>query len=299
VKTMLFGAALLGSMTLAAPAALGLTGSVQAATATTVQLEAQHPAMQQLLSYGSQGHWVMTLQADLNDLGISSGPVDGIFGPLTEAGVSNFQTESGLPVTGVANPTTWQDILAGFGLTPYTSGSQALSASNTSSNQGSGSANTPTALPSTSSVSLSLPDSFPTGGSPVVEPSSASGPQGQFTPSVSTIDGHSVVAAYHMIATSYGPSLADNYPYGPTDAYGAPLEDGMIAVDPSVIPMKSLVYVTGYQDNFLPSNGFLGQADDTGGAIQGNRIDIFMNQNSNIISDFGVQSVTVYVLSNN
>lgn len=289
MKTMILGAAFLGSMSLFAAPSIG---SVQAASTTTAALQSLHPAMQHTLFQGDTGHWVMTLQADLNDLGISSGPVDGIFGPLTEAGVKSFQSQSGLSSTGVVNATTWQDILAGFQLTPYTPGSHALSATSANSNQSQ-------SVGSGSAEQLSLPESFPTGGTPVDEPSSSSGPQGEFTPSVSTIDGHQVVAAYHMIATSYGPSLADNYPYGPTDYFGAPLEDGMIAVDPSVIPLKSLVYVTGYQDNFLPSQGFLGQADDTGGAIQGDRIDIFMNQDSTIISDFGVQPVTVYVLSDN
>lgn len=245
--------------------------------------------MQQNLSYGSTGHWVYTLQADLSDLGITAVPFDGTFGSQTEHAVKAFQSQSGLPVTGNTTATTWQDILAGFGLTPYVHGSNAMSSSSQSNAQ----------VMAASVQSLSLPDSFPTGGSPVNEPASTSGPRGQFSPSVSTIDGHQVIAAYHMIATAYGPSLADNYPYGPTDYFGSPLQDGMIAVDPSVIPLKSLVYVTGYQDNFLPSQGFLGQADDTGGAIQGNRIDIFINQNPTVISDFGEQPVTVYVLSKN
>lgn len=90
-----------------------------------------------------------------------------------------------------------------------------------------------------------------------------------------TIDGRPVLKAFHRIATSYGPSLADNYPYGPTDAFGQPLQNGMIAVDPSVIPLHTVLYVTGYHDNYLPSGGFLGQAMDTGGAIKGDRVDLF------------------------
>lgn len=111
-----------------------------------------------------------------------------------------------------------------------------------------------------------------------------------------TIDGYPVKHVYHMIATAYGPSLQDNYPYGPTDAFGQPLAPGMIAVDPSVIPLKSRVYVTGYKDGYLPTGGFLGRAMDTGGAIQGMRVDIFMNDNAQTVSNFGVQPVTVYVL---
>ena len=76
------------------------------------------------------------------------------------------------------------------------------------------------------------------------------------------------------------------------------LQAGMVAVDPSVIPLKSYVYVKGYKDSYLPQGGFLGHAMDTGGAIKGMRVDIFMNDNPTIVSNFGVQPVTVYVLGN-
>jgi 3D (Asp-Asp-Asp) domain-containing protein len=70
----------------------------------------------------------------------------------------------------------------------------------------------------------------------------------------------------------------------------------MVAVDPRVIPLGSVVYVSGYHDNLLPPSGFLGKATDTGGAIKGDRVDIFINAAPVGISDFGVQNVTVYVL---
>lgn len=235
----IFGAAMLGALALSAP-----TFAATKSAPTTAHLEAQHPAMRQLLRYSDRGKWVMTLQADLNDLGVNSGPVDGIFGPKTEAGVRAFQRSHNLPVSGVTYPATWQDILAGFGLVPPFSGHATAAAR------------------------------------------AASG----------TIDGYPILHVYHMIATAYGPSLADNYPYGPTDAFGQHLQPGMIAVDPSVIPLKSRVYVTGYKDGYLPRGGFLGRAMDTGGAIKGMRIDVFMNDNPHIVSNFGVQPVKVYVL---
>ena len=228
-----------------------------AAVPTTAQLAAVHPAMQQLLQYSDTGHWVMTLQADLNGLGFQSGPVDGIFGPKTEAGVKAFQAAKNLPVTGIANAVTWQDILAGYGLVPPLNGSQS-NTTNGALNQSNGSA-----------------------------------AQGN-----NTIDGRPILHVYHMLATAYGPSLADNYPYGPTDAFGQPLQSGMVAVDPNVIPLKSTVYVTGYRDNYLPQGGFLGHAMDTGGAIKGMRVDIFMNDNASVVSNFGIQPVVVYVLGN-
>lgn len=118
-------------------------------------------------------------------------------------------------------------------------------------------------------------------------------PQGTDHP---TIDGRPVLRVLEMTATAYGPSWAANYPYGPVDYYGQPLKDGMVAVDPSVIPLGSTVYVSGYQDAALPPGGFTGQALDTGDAIVGMRLDIFMNEGAASVSQFGVQPVTVYVL---
>lgn len=237
-------------------------GAAQAASTTQVStqaLETLHPAMQQNLAYGSRGHWVMTLQADLALLGYNQvGPTDGIFGPKTEAGVKAFQTAHHLPVTGVANPVTWQDILSGFHLVPSYSGGVVSPK--------------PTATVSNGVQLTKVPNT------------------------AQTIDGRPVLDTYHMTATAYGPSAQDNYPYGPVDAFGKPLQAGMIAVDPSIIPLKSTVYVKGYHDASLPSGGFLGHAMDTGGAIQGHRIDIFMNAGARTVSNFGVQPVTVYVL---
>ncbi len=103
------------------------------------------------------------------------------------------------------------------------------------------------------------------------------------------------VRVLHMIATAYGPSYQDNYPYGPVDYFGAPLEPGMVAVDPAVIPLGSRVYVTGYHFPGLPPGGFQGVAADTGGAIVGNRLDIYLDAPSATVRQFGIQAVTVYV----
>ncbi|MDA8193151.1 MAG: peptidoglycan-binding protein [Thermaerobacter sp.] len=244
VKAILTGLGMAALVAAGHPAYAASVPTASAAT-TTQQLETLHPAMQQALAFGDGGHWVMTLQADLNLLGFSAGPVDGVFGPKTENGVAAFQRANRLPATGTTNALTWQDILAGFQMVP--------------------------------------PAAALAGGTAVPSP-------------VKTLDGHPVLAAYQVLATAYGPSLKDNYPYGPTDVFGQPLHAGMIAVDPALIPLKSTVYVTGYQDPYLPAGGFWGQAMDTGGAIVGHRIDIFMNQAPQIVSNFGVQPTTVYVL---
>lgn len=61
---------------------------------------------------------------------------------------------------------------------------------------------------------------------------------------------------------------------------------GVAAVDPDIIPLGSRLYIDGY--------GFA-RAEDTGGAIQGERIDLFMDSRAEA-NRFGKRWVTVYVL---
>ena len=113
----------------------------------------------------------------------------------------------------------------------------------------------------------------------------------------SKIDGLTVTRVIHLTATAYGATAADNYPYGPTDAFGAPLKPGDVAVDPSVIALNTKLYVTGYKTPNLPQGGELAVARDTGGAIKGNRIDMYVNStNQSLINSFGIQQVVAYVL---
>ncbi len=53
-----------------------------------------------------RGDDVAELQLLLGSLGFDSGWIDGIFGPETEKGVADFQRNAGIPVDGVAGPTT-------------------------------------------------------------------------------------------------------------------------------------------------------------------------------------------------
>ena len=112
------------------------------------------------------------------------------------------------------------------------------------------------------------------------------------------IDGHQVVGALDLTATAYGPSAQDNYPYGATDYFGRPLIPGDVAVDPNVIPLGTRLWVTGYSSPTLPQGGFLARAVDEGDAIQGSRIDLFINGSEATVSNFGIQHVTAYVLKN-
>lgn len=64
-------------------------------------------------------------------------------------------------------------------------------------------------------------------------------------------------------------------------------EKHTIAVDPDVIPLGSEVYLEGL-GTFI--------AEDTGGAIKGNRIDIFMQDHNQALL-FGVQETKAYLVN--
>ena len=59
-----------------------------------------------LMGRGVQGSDVRELQAKLTQLGYSVGPLDGKFGPKTEAAVRKFQQDHGLAVTSLADSRT-------------------------------------------------------------------------------------------------------------------------------------------------------------------------------------------------
>jgi uncharacterized protein (TIGR02594 family) len=59
---------------------------------------------------GAEGRSVTALQSALASQGFDPGGVDGEFGPLTSAAVSNFQRARNLPVTGIADPATLQKL---------------------------------------------------------------------------------------------------------------------------------------------------------------------------------------------
>lgn len=62
---------------------------------------------------------------------------------------------------------------------------------------------------------------------------------------------------------------------------------GTIAVDPSVIPYGTKVYIKELDKVFT--------AEDTGGAIKGNKIDIFMPTEKNC-NDWGIRNITIEIL---
>lgn len=91
-----------------------------------------------------------------------------------------------------------------------------------------------------------------------------------------------------MKATAYGTEC------GQYDYMGNRVNLGTIAVDPTVITLGTKLYIEGYDYKGLPAGGFYGVATDVGGAIKGNRIDIYIP--SGDLKDFGIQNVKVHIV---
>lgn len=94
-----------------------------------------------------------------------------------------------------------------------------------------------------------------------------------------------------VTATAYAPGPHDNGKWGNKTHLGTQVRPGVIAVDPKVIPLGSRVYIQ-YPDG----RGEYAIAEDTGGAIKGNRIDI-AKWTVKEAKNFGIQTFKVYVIS--
>ncbi len=92
-------------------------------------------------------------------------------------------------------------------------------------------------------------------------------------------------------ATAYSPGPLDNDQWGDKTYLGTTIRPGVVAVDPKVIPLGSRLYVE-YPDG----RGEYAVAEDTGGAIKGNRIDIAI-MNRDKATEFGIKPVKVYVVN--
>ena len=89
----------------------------------------------------------------------------------------------------------------------------------------------------------------------------------------------SYIEKKRMLATAYTHT-------GNRTATGTMPRVGVVAVDPKVIPLGTRLYIDGY--------GFA-RAEDTGGAIKGDKIDLFLDT-SEEAKRFGRRWVTVYIL---
>lgn len=126
------------------------------------------------------------------------------------------------------------------------------------------------------------PHSSETMDSAVAPPGTAADNRSKSSPTVSRGGGRVIT----MVATGYTDAPEENWPYAGAPSYiGLPLARGIVAVDPRVIPMGSKLYVEGYGEAI---------AADQGGAIKGNRIDLFFDSKAEA-HNWGMRSVKVTV----
>lgn len=102
----------------------------------------------------------------------------------------------------------------------------------------------------------------------------------------------------NMKATAYTASLKDtgkspDHPLFGITATGMKARKGIVAVDPDVIPLYTKLYVEIPGDT--PDYGFC-IAGDVGGAIKGNKIDLYYDSQK-YVDSFGVKNVKVYILN--
>ncbi|MDR1439833.1 MAG: G5 domain-containing protein [Clostridiales bacterium] len=77
-------------------------------------------------------------------------------------------------------------------------------------------------------------------------------------------------------------------------ASGQVAKKGIVAVDPSVIPLGSELYID-FVDESVPDYGYA-IAGDTGGKIKGKKVDLYFDADRATLLEFGVKKARVYIL---
>lgn len=93
----------------------------------------------------------------------------------------------------------------------------------------------------------------------------------------------------HVVATGYNSSNEGCDAYTAT---GTLARVGAIAVDPSVIPYGTRMYIVSDDGEYVYG---IATAEDCGGSIVGNRVDLYFDTNAECF-EFGVRDCTVYIL---
>lgn len=93
-------------------------------------------------------------------------------------------------------------------------------------------------------------------------------------------------------ATAYDASPADNGQWAGKTSTGMPLTYGVVAVDPRVIPYGTKMYIESVDGKYVYGYAIAG---DCGGAIKGNKVDLFFPSRSKCY-EFGRRAVRIYFL---
>ncbi|TMW73394.1 peptidoglycan-binding protein [Alteribacter natronophilus] len=249
----------------------------------------------QVLRQGDRGDAVLALQEDLKQLGYYNGKLDGVFGPVTHRSITDFQREQGILTDGLAGPQTYGKIhgrLQGAQETAVASASSGSESAGTTEEESNGSESSADeeSTPSSSRSSASSDSGENSSTDSVSEPASASGSDSESASESTSRSGSASEPegrTFTVEATAYTAYCngCSGITFTGLDLRSNP-DKKVIAVDPSVIPLGSQVHVEGY-GTFL--------AADIGGAIKGNRIDIFMPDRSDALA-FGRRDVAVTVI---
>lgn len=212
-----------------------------------------------LLKQGSHGKIVKKLQNQLQTLNFYHGDVDGIYGPLTESAVKEFQKANHIDADGITGPMTYQALI-----------------------------HNPVRHQIGKSGTGQVSDSKDSSPQSVVESASTAPKESSNQPGTTTRNSeNNNVKTVSVTSTAYTANCSG---CSGVTATGINLLENpsskVIAVDPSVIPLGSKVYVPGY--------GYA-VAGDTGGAIKGNRIDLFFPDHSKAVA-WGRKTVKVKIL---
>lgn len=93
-------------------------------------------------------------------------------------------------------------------------------------------------------------------------------------------------------ATAYDASYEDNGPWAGVTSTGMPMGYGVIAVDPTVIPYGTKMYIESADGKYIYGYAIAG---DCGGAIKGKRVDLFYWSKAQC-NEFGRRAVNIYFL---
>lgn len=93
-------------------------------------------------------------------------------------------------------------------------------------------------------------------------------------------------------ATAYDSSVADNGPWAGVTSTGMQMGYGVIAVDPTVIPYGTRMYIESVDGKYKYGYAIAG---DCGGAIKGKKVDLFYWSRTDCLN-FGRRDVKIYFL---
>lgn len=225
----------------------------------------------QLLRQGDEGKKVKTLQTQLERLKYYNGDLDGIFGPKTETSTENFQQNNDIAVDGIAGPNTYEALTHN----PM-SAEAAKDSKKEDSDREKAKSSDKAKKPDQAQGKKSAGNDDGSGHNGGEKKASQNKSTEQKAGKSITVSSTAYTANCSGCSgvTSTGVNLK-KHP-----------DKKVIAVDPDVIPLGSTVMVPGYGKAV---------AADTGGAINGKKIDVFVSDHGKATS-WGEKTVTVKVL---